>query len=608
MGILNGPRINFWGGIQTNVCTANNTNDPGNTPILDLAKAQVAESAQSMTDNQIIDWMRTPTNSPSTGLGYTESGWNYYGDHLVNFVDAIVSSEGSAGSVSTSGDLVSEKVYLLGSIDPGTAKGPFFGPVMVDLDPTSNKTTQIFIGGLQIGTGNTPKLLIQHDTVASSHNLNLRINHGITGGDSPGSDVANGTFQVTFPKSSVKIWDKSCSVLSTIMNDESATGFVLRFSMFEMTPYLTTDQLITAYNANQNPSNPSSGRVIGTLGPHYKGEPETCPPGRLLVNQARGGATGHAILTNDYLSIDTVSLMMQENFRTNRTAFAPPNKIGPNIKFKSINVLAGTGTTPVGSFNPRSTDYYLYGGIVDMPVDSTQFNTLSSNAMTLKGKNTSTGKSVKIEEQPLRIYSNARNIYATDFTSGSMDITCNVSYLGGSLNENTSFTLTSTTPGAIPNPKFLTFPSSISGALGATKVSFKVTNNGNNTPGFEQITIASGEASYFINFRNFFNTDFGIPAGATITWDQVYENVLRFYYVTFPAMSKRIPLNEEGTITATGPQILARTSDAFRDTTLYMPITRGMSPSQIKLLNAFLNKRPYGIITINEEGNEAADR
>ena len=78
-----------------------------------------------------------------------------------------------------------------------------------------------------------------------------------------------------------------------------------------------------------------------------------------------------------------------------------------------------------------------------------------------------------------------------------------------------------------------------------------------------------------------------------MTWEQVYNNVLRFFYVVFPAMSKRIPLNFEDAIRGTGELILARTSDVYRNTTLYMPIVRSMTPSQVELLRAYLTGTPW---------------
>lgn len=70
--------------------------------------------------------------------------------------------------------------------------------MMVDLDPTATTTTQIFVGGLQIGDGDTPQLLIRWDSVCSSFDVNTRVLLPRTM-DSPGSFHGSGTFQLTFP-------------------------------------------------------------------------------------------------------------------------------------------------------------------------------------------------------------------------------------------------------------------------------------------------------------------------------------------------------------------------------------------------------------------------
>jgi hypothetical protein len=99
------------------------------------------------------------------------------------------------------------------------------------------------------------------------------------------------------------------------------------------------------------------------------------------------------------------------------------------------------------------------------------------------------------------------------------------------------------------------------------------------------------EGVYFINFRKYPQDDFSriIQAG-NIPWATVYENCLRFYYILFPAMSKRIPLNDEATIRAVGGEILKRISDSYRPTTLYMPLTRSLSPGKVALLRAYLEE------------------
>ena len=39
--------------------------------------------------------------------------------------------------------------------------------------------------------------------------------------------------------------------------------------------------------------------------------------------------------------------------------------------------------------------------------------------------------------------------------------------------------------------------------------------------------------------------------------------------------------------------ILARTADAYKNTTLFMPVVRSMSPSQRALLRAYLTGEPW---------------
>jgi hypothetical protein len=99
--------------------------------------------------------------------------------------------------------------------------------------------------------------------------------------------------------------------------------------------------------------------------------------------------------------------------------------------------------------------------------------------------------------------------------------------------------------------------------------------------------------SYFTSFRKYAQTDFGIPAGTTITWPLMYPNVLRFHYLAFPAMSRYIPLNQPDAIMAAKNPILARTSDAYKGTTLFMPVVRSMSPCQRALLRAYLTGEPW---------------
>jgi len=622
MGILNGARINFWGGIKTNVCVANNSDtvqDAGTAKktLLDLAQAQVGADGQSMSDQDIIEMMRAP--GPKNY--YTGGGWNYYGDHQVAFQKAIVSSSGSPGAMTTTGDIVDQPIYLLGSVDPVTGRGPYMSSVMVDLDPTASISTQIFIGGLMIGSPDNPKLHIVEDVVASSRSV-VDLNPANPGliqrqffmnPDGPGSACAAGTFQVTFSKASVAAWDSSDPALAAIMNSNGMDGIVLRFQMFEMFPELDTPDLVAAYESNQNPSNPSVGRVVGTLAPHFPGEPMTEPAGReLVMDNTKLVGYFDVDQDNQRMMLDALQLYPKGYFRDVRKNYDSDYPIETNVDY-GTNTLSAGGSNLTFSANP--TDYYLYGGLIDIPLGASTQNFVNSlvgitgaNSVTLPANgqvqlNKSTDPiitSFSATENLVRIFGDPRNIYIDDH-GGSITITLDVAVLGKPTplfdepGGNLIVSIASGSTGALPDGDFLDFPATVPVAQMASNFSFTVSDNGDASKfGFSTLVLTGDQGGcYFINFRKYPNSTFGIATGSTISWNDVYQNALRFYYVTFPAMNMRFPLNDQGTVEANSQPIQARISDAYRATSLYMPITRSMTPSQRALVTQFLNNETW---------------
>jgi len=599
MSILNGPRLNFWGGIRTDVSLPNNSPTipyDGNDdwPLFDLTTSTLAPGAQSYTDDQLNDMINAPN-----GNYYTAGGWNHYGQHVVDMQNALISSQGVAGSISTTGDLVGQPVYLLGSVDPVTRQPPVSGPMMVDLDPTASTTTQIFVGGLQIGGSNDIQLLIHNDTVCSSFDVKGRVLLPEKM-DAPGSFHASGTFQLTFPLSSIVSWNQNSAGLRSIIQAPGATGIVLRFVMFEMCPTMTTAQLDADYAAGQYTPNPSIGRVIGTLAPAFADEPLGCPPGRQLVNQSTQNA-GYADLgsNNGYLSIDMVNLIPKQTFRAVRDDITSP--IGPNANYGTVTIKAGT--TALATLDPTSSpllDYYVYGGIVDLPMTAAQQQAVRTSALAITAPGQVAGTTLQATESTYRIYADQRNVYLEDYPNG-LSITLQVRYLGAAVPNTTEIDLQAAPPEAYDQPQywdFLEFPSSLTISAGQLSVSFPVTLKPDSAAqaGFVALTCTvKGFASsaYFTNLRKYAQTDFGIPAGTTITWPLMYPNVLRFHYLAFPAMSRYIPLNQPDAIMGAKNPILARTSDAYKGTTLFMPVVRSMSPCQRALLRAYLTGEPW---------------
>lgn len=594
MSYLDGPRVNFWGGASTNVDTANNTGHR----LVDLVTIEVISGD---SDDEIIARLRQPTSQPASdpmSRGpepyYTVAGWNYYGDHQVAYLGAKVSSSGRPGAVRTDGDLQGQPVYLLGSLDPQSGDGPYAGPVMVDLDPTSGQTTQIYVGGLQIGGagGAPPALLVRADTRCHAHFLGLRYDQATTQPPflTPGSVFASGTFQVAFPMEAVVEADRGVPIVAALLDAPGAVGIVVRFALFEFMPGLDTEELVQGYEDNRNPDNPSLGRVIGTIGPWLAGEPATCPPGRLLANQNLGGAQGLALLdgANRRLTLDLVSALQGQALRQDSKDNTSP--IGPNVDYGDLEVSV-SGGGPVATTPSLPDTYYLYGGLYDLELaDDSAVERLASQPIRVSG----TRNDLDLLESPLRIYGDPRNLYLDELGGGTtLEVT--VRELGGPVRGDTVLALSTSASGTLADPRFLDFPPQVTVAQGSDRASVAVSDNGGG-PGFLALDFAApGSAGYFVNFRKYPQDDFGptIAAG-NIPWQLVYERCLRFYYLLFPAMSRRIPLDDEATITAVAGEILKRTSDRYRGTTLYMPLTRSLSPGKVALLRAYLEQQQGG--------------
>lgn len=602
MSILNGPRVNFWGGISTDVSVPNNsptlpTGPTSRMELFDLTTSTVAPTAQGYSDDQLYALINAPDPEIGPDSRYTAGGWNHYGEHVVTLQNALISSQGSPGNIALNGDLIGQPVYLLGSVVPGTGQGPYSGPMMVDLDPTATTTTQIFVGGLQIGNGSTPQLLIRWDTVCSSFDVGSRVLDPQRM-DAPMSFHGCGTFQLTFPLSSIVSYNPDSVGLKALIEAPGATGIVLRFVMFEMCPTLTTEQLNADYAAGQFSPNPSIGRIIGTLATAYANEPLICPPGRQLLNPDTETAA-YAEVANGLLSIDMVNLIPKQTFRVRRDDIISP--IGPNADFGTVNIAVGTDT--LASFaptDPQLQDYYLYGGLIDVPLNAAQQQQVQNTPLNISTPGSASNGKLSAPESPYRVYSDQRNNYLAPDSPG-VQVTLQARYLGGAVPTDTPISI-------VPGPTnlytenqywdFLQFPTELTVPAGRSSISFNVVpdTGSSGLAGFTTLTCTINDnpaCQTFNNFRKYARTDFGIPSGSIITWDQVYENVLRFHYLAFPAMSRYIQLNQQDAVMGFKQAILTRISPEYQNTTLYMSVVRSMSPSQRSLLTAYLNGTPW---------------
>ncbi|MGI9274105.1 MAG: hypothetical protein ACR2PT_04495 [Endozoicomonas sp.] len=81
------------------------------------------------------------------------------------------------------------------------------------------------------------------------------------------------------------------------------------------------------------------------------------------------------------------------------------------------------------------------------------------------------------------------------------------------------------------------------------------------------------------------------PVGnESLTFDVVYEKVLRTYYLLYPSMNGVFELNDPAAVKSHAKKILERTEMAIWLSTKYMPRTRDLSESRRKLLRAWCLK------------------
>jgi hypothetical protein len=75
-----------------------------------------------------------------------------------------------------------------------------------------------------------------------------------------------------------------------------------------------------------------------------------------------------------------------------------------------------------------------------------------------------------------------------------------------------------------------------------------------------------------------------------LTFDVLYEKVLRTYYLLYPVMIPFVQLNSADSVRTNAQAILNTTEASVWMTRSYMPRTRDMSSSRLKLLRAWCNK------------------
>ena len=456
MSILSFPRLNFRGVFTTSPCTTNN--DDVMAAVVERDSDTLGIMLAGMTDDQAMAYLRedvTMAIGPTAPcLNYIRSGWNLYGDYRTSFdataITSVVSGPGAADRVTSAkaDPVVGQPVTLLGSVfkDP-LRRG---NAMMCDLDGTGLVTTQLFVGGLQIGS-----LQLNHDTRCYQNWLNFFSTVGQYGGEQNFVGIGC-VWQFAIPASAIpsQVDVQSPGLRTLIAAGRGAAGLAVRFRCFEVEPTYTSGTLSAAYQNGNGQPNPASGYLIGTIGVWDKGEPETETPGRKLIcpyprpamtykgalqaipdaqkpwTPGPPALVGNTVAlvqpTHNVVSVDLIASFPKNGFRNpsgpekpDAGGFAAPRQkadLGP----LQLAVIPAGGATlqPVATIDYGVTDYSSYedfGGIVDLAYDPTLAGTIVSGTLVIQSTpaNTINKNTTLLRESPIRVVTDDRALYLT---------------------------------------------------------------------------------------------------------------------------------------------------------------------------------------------------
>jgi hypothetical protein len=648
MSIFDYPRINFKGTIQLNPGTANNDDYAANytlpaswgsfagSPLALIDSKTVQARTYGMPDDVFMAWVQTQQTFDVVGgtAGQTAqtipAEWNYYGGMEMDNVQAqIIGVTTGPGETYAQPDGKVPLSALLG------ASLNFSGGHITDVNSEgSPPATQFFIDGLTLTKGATT-FINGSPSKGACQWLNFYRNVNLTQDGGAGGYVYH-------------VMRKSQA--GTTFNipgfeDPNIVGAILRYYLFNFQNPTTPEQIEALYKHQQK--NPGTLQIVGTIAPLYAYEDIfTTPIGRLMVcNQAQvptpPGSQNNSGITNsdglialapavlnvanNVVSADFVGTF-PDYYQTGPTPVNDKYDFGP----VSLVVSTATGSAVIGPVDYTNTaNGDQQGWILDFDisgnVDAQQVLQDERNA---SFQLTHPKLGVILAETDYYFVSNQQAIYAEQFGSGSqflnqgslesasvlvyrrglqipahkcpaitvwqyrsipLEAPGNVLAISKSLTPGQPIVVDTKQPGnflftfsiddedapnppAFPPKSYLAFmnPPYVTNA---PSISLRILPNDED---FSQYYVDPGAAD---------------PLGNDLlTFDVLYEKVLRTYYLLYPVMIPYVQLNSEQSVRDNASTILQTTERSLWMSIGYMPRTRDMSASRLSLLRAWCRK------------------
>lgn len=581
----------------------------------------------------------TATAPTETPVPLIPAEWNYYGDMGLTMIDTKVVGITDPKKVIPQDLLQKLRGSELNFNNRPDETGRSTG-MLIDVNPEDPTSSQVFTDFLSLQFENS-FLMTGKPTKASTRWINFQRNANLTG-----PNGAAATFQCVVPLSELTDQPILDAMPKTSPDGRALIGVVCQYSMFRSMQPINTfkyegqkwfDEIVALYE--KKGLNPTYVQLQGSLAPWYEGDMESFAQGRYLIPTSNAVPVPEGCSANGpklpiapaTLQIDKVNNYISVNF----TASFPEKYTGQYDPMQTNdNDKLDFGQVQLGVLYQGKQHNFadiLYstmvndgsGWIFDIPFDPSIPNLiemLENGVFVLHSSNYGN----LLQETPYLIVSDQSSVYAEQKPSGGsettflfsneipVNITFNVYKNGKQLfaedGETFDLWMYDTTPNQAPGNAKLFF----SGYKPGDSIAISV-----NKPGNRLITVVPPTAppppeaykDFAMNYAPIINIrilpndkDYSQyyvdptakqPVGNDkLTFEVIYDEVLRNYYLLYPAMSLRVPLNnpEYWDDPEMANRLATRISMPFWGKAEAMPRTRDLSDSRRKLLTAWCLK------------------
>lgn len=645
MSIFDFPRINFKGTIQLNPGTANNDDYASNytlpaswgqfagAPLALIDSKTVQARTYGMSDEAFVAWVQTAQTfdvvggTPGQTAQVIPAEWNYYGGMEMTVVEAKV-----IGVQSGCDEIYSEET---GSVPLTALLGAelnFSGGHITDVNSEgSPPATQFFIDELTLSKGGTT-FINGNPSKGDCQWLNFFRNVNLTADGGAGGYVYH-----VMRKSQA-----GTTIDIPGFEDANVVGAILRYYLFRPMESANTNSQIEAVYQQQQ-TNPATLEIVGTIAPLYADENiVTTPTGRLLVcNQSQiptpPGSQNNSLNPQGLIALAPAVLQVVQNIVSADFVGTFPDyyQMAPvplNDKYNfgavSLFVSASTNSALIGAVDyANTTKGDQRGWVLEFDISSNKEaqQVLQDPDATFQLVHPKLG--VILDETGYYFVSNQQAIYAEQFGGGLQFLnqgtlepaTISVFRRGLELSAYECPPITvwqyRSIPLQAPGNAVAIFSDFKPGQPivvdtsqpGNFLFTFSVNEDANPTQPFPPpsysvfmnppyVTNAPSISLRILPNDEDFNQYFVDPGAADpvgnelLTFDLLYEKVLRTYYLLYPVMIPYVQLNSEEDVRKNANAILQTTEPSIWMSTNYMPRTRDMSYSRTRLLRAWCHK------------------